>query len=140
MDEIELRTELAMLKGQVEGLRWLVKGLVLALNRAGAIDLQKVCETFAVVSTYVEHTETSVATLPLRSSIFFLDALAKSPESDPLQAMITSALLHADVGSEQKNALQTWLSQATEDEIAQELEQLFSRFLRRPDQGGNPGA
>lgn len=140
MDEVELRTELLMLKGQVDGLTWLVNALVLALTRAGVADLRKVVETFAVVSTFVKHTESEVATIPLESSSRFFAALLETPELDPLTTMITSALLHADAGEEKKAPLQSWLAQATEGEIAQELEQLFSRLLQRPAPDNGSGA
>lgn len=140
MDEIELRTELAMLKGQVEGLTWLVKGLVLALSRTGTADLRQLADTLATVSTFVQHTESEIATIPFKSCAYFFDALLKSPESDPLRTLLISALLHVDAGGEQKEALQSWLSQATEAEIAQELEQLFSRLVQQPGQGSTPAA
>lgn len=140
MDEIELRTELSMLKGQVEGLTWLIKGLVLALSRTGAADLRQVAETLAVVGTFVHHTESEVATIPFKSCEYFFDAILKNPQSDPLRGLLISALLHVDAGSEQKDALQTWLSQATEAEIAQELQQLFSQLAQRSEPGSSPGA
>ncbi|SBW09270.1 hypothetical protein KL86APRO_12556 [uncultured Alphaproteobacteria bacterium] len=133
MDEIELRTELAMLQGQVDGLKWLVNGLVLALNRKEIIGLREAAEVLTVVETYVRHTETEAATIPLRSSIGFLEAMLETPELDPLKALLISALLHADAGKAMKRPLQTWLSEATEDEIAQELDQLVSRLQSRSD-------
>ncbi|MGB0747143.1 MAG: hypothetical protein ACPGO3_00210 [Magnetospiraceae bacterium] len=143
MDEIELRKELAMLRAKSDANKWLMIGLAVELVRAQAIAPNDLLKSLMAATVLAGATDKRVGPI-MAGSVGILEALFRdldeTPRPDPRRVMVTQAIMSIDAGPERQRALHSWLQQATPDEVAQEIQDLFQLTLgqNESDPDGSP--
>jgi hypothetical protein len=118
--------EIELLKVQVAALQELIIALAIALTEKPGATLAETSDLMEAVRLLTRwRTNEDVA----GGMAYVIDTLKALSHSSPLLSLASYALLVQQAGDSRLSALRTWLSQATPDELQQDLLQAFRRLL-----------
>ncbi|MCY1542354.1 hypothetical protein D9M68_780990 [compost metagenome] len=133
---IQLYTDVEVLKHEVTALRHIAMVLATRLCELDPDSTERTKSLLAVLVPYAEHAERPACGGMVKA--FFQSVLALTDNgADPAQALLIRAMMAKDVGPDRLDALDAWHEQATEEEIAQDIQQLLGKLRHR--NGGSPG-
>lgn len=122
----ELQADVEVLKQQVTALQSVVEGLALRLYELEPEESGRTRTLLAILAELGQATEGKGVGGFMRLLFEKVDALANSG-ADPLHAITLLVLQARAAGPDRQDALNTWLSQATEEEISDELRELLEQ-------------
>lgn len=128
MTELELQMlgEITVLKHEVAALQELLVALTVTLSEQSVISLHNTATTMDAIRVLTRWTKGEDTANGMRYVIDNIKALSESP---PLTALLLEAILHQQAGDALQEPLQSWLAQATPDEIAQDVRQALQQLL-----------
>lgn len=102
-------------------------GLAIALHENGSVSLSKTVEAVEFMRLFAEMTESTAVAEKFDPT---LDRLRSARESGsrPRASLLPLIAMYAETETRLRDALRTWLSQATQDEIAEDLSELLNKF------------
>nr|BBJ05170.1 hypothetical protein YBY_30190 [Marinobacter nauticus] len=134
MEMNELEAELEVLKQQVTALQSVVEGLAIRIYELEPEGSGRTRKLLAILAELGQATEGKGVGGFIRHLFEKVDTLAGSG-ADPLDALALLALQARAAGPDRQDALYTWLSQATGEELSDELREL----LDQPKPAGDAG-
>lgn len=130
--------EVGLLKIEVAALQELVITLAIALTEKPNASLSDTVTTMDAIRLLTRWTKGEDTAAGMAYVINSLRALSQVP---PLQTLTAAALLHRQAGDSMRQPLQSWLSQATPDEIGQDVRQALQRLIvETKHQSGGDGS
>ncbi|MCF6758271.1 hypothetical protein L3X14_16965 [Pseudomonas balearica] len=131
---IQLYADVEVLKCETAALRHIAMVLATRLCELNPESAQRTQSLLAILVPYADHAEQPPSGGMVRAFLQSVLALTENG-ADPAAALALRALLAKDAGADRLDALDEWHSQATEDEIAQDIQQLLAK-LRSPSGSG----
>jgi hypothetical protein len=128
---VNLRVEVEMLRGEVAGLRLMLTALAARVEALKPED-SRTRELLMIASRYAEVMESPAAGLVARQLV--RDLAIWTQEVDPAQLLAVLVLQAEAAGAQRRQALQSWLADASVDEIAEDMRETLRRL--REQQGG----
>jgi hypothetical protein len=129
-DQNDLQAEIEHLKRLLEGTRLLTLGLMIALVHNKVITVESLSQALDVTSKYAKASQPSGTSLPIEHARLLLEDLCQNGRIDPELALLHIAIDHLQAGPERQHALRTWLTQASAEELANEIRQLLEERAR----------
>ena len=131
LSDSDLDNRLRMIECKLEMLRWMGRATIAALESPHD------CNPRDVLAAAVADLRTqgkSDAAFLLEGEIESIGKLLINPDFSPAQALLIMALARHDAGPNAGAALEDWLRTGTDEEIAEDLRDLFAKlFSSRPD-------
>lgn len=119
-----------LLKVEVAALQELVIALAIALTEKPNPSLDDATRTMGVIRKLTRFTKGEDTAEGMK---YVIDNLRALSNVHPIQALLMQALLYQQTGDSKQDALQSWLGQATPDEIGQDIWQALASFRKRTD-------
>jgi len=110
-------------------------GLAIALHESGSAPLPKTVEAIEFIRLFAEMTESPAVSEKFGPTLDRL-RVARDDGARPRTSFLRLLAMHATTQPRLRDALRSWLSQATPDEIADDLKDLLGK-LERPSGGGH---
>ncbi len=118
-----------LLLARQDGMEYALLGIALALSETAKIPMTRIVDVMQFMTVYAAVTHSTAASeVPLRL-LERLRACAQMPD-DPRKPLAAHLLMHADAGPHVRDAVHTWLAQATHDEITEDLAALLRKYVR----------
>lgn len=124
---IQLLTDVEMLKLEVRGLNHVVVALTTLLCGLGPESAARTKRLLESMVPYANHMDSPPSGPVVEDVLRFTKALTESG-ADPALVLSVLALQGADAGPDRLSALADWHAQATEDELAQDIQQAIEKL------------
>lgn len=126
---IQLYADVEVLKCESAALRHISMALATRLCELSPESAQRTKSLLAVLVPYAEHAEQPPSGGMVRAFLQSVLALTDN-EVDPASVLALRALMAKDAGPDRLDALADWHAQATDEEIAQDAQQLLAKLTR----------
>lgn len=137
MSENDVLIELDVLKKQMEANRWLTMGLAVSLVQNKKISAEELLTSLMLATVYLKCIHSEVASDFLLNTVNQLEPIILCEGNiTPHAVMATMTSLLVDAGPGRADALSQWITSATQDEIAEDINALFQKIAKemKPDQ------
>lgn len=128
----KLEGDVALLSVIVDAQRGLLDGICIALASKGAVPVAEMLETLEITAAHLAVARSRRSGATMLKMLATLRAIANNPRADPIRSMVIHILLDDAAGEDHRNALKSWIEQATPDELAHETQKLIQKLLDDP--------
>lgn len=128
---VQLQVDVELLKREVTSLRHISTALAAQLCRLSPESMHETQSLLAAMIPYAKHMNEVPSDIFVRAFLRDLEILTADGVA-PEQHLMMQALFAKDAGTDRLTALEEWFSQATPDEIEQEMLRLLDQ-LQKPD-------
>lgn len=123
----QLYLDVEVMKREVAALRHVATALAVRLCELSPESDKRTKLLLAAMVPYSNHLDTPPSGDAVKVLIEQIQPLTLG-EVDPVEILLVLSLMGEDAGPDRLDALTTWMSQATDDELAQDIEQLLKKL------------
>lgn len=128
---VELSGSVKMLEAKVTGLHHIINVLSTCICDINPESRKRTLDMLVAMAVYAEYAERPASGAFVQSTIEMTQALTETGTVSASQTLLLKTLLAVNAGESKLDALSEWIAHATPEEIAQEIQLLFSSSAKK---------